>query len=117
MATEMKEVQKEKSNEAEKDMIRYRENLKLNILEGKLTHKRMRRYRHVLRMNEERIPNKVLNMKVKEKHPKGRQRSRWEQQIRLDVTQNERRKIMGRNRGERVVERWRWRGLAVRQPT
>lgn len=49
----------------------------------------MRRYRHVLRTNDKRIPEKVLNMKVK--HKKRRQRSRWEQKFRLDVTQNERR--------------------------
>jgi hypothetical protein len=36
-------------------------------------------------MNEERIPM-VLNMKVKGKDPKGRVRSRWEQQARKDVT-------------------------------
>jgi hypothetical protein len=49
----------------------------------------MRWYGHVLRMNKERIPKKVSNMKVKGKHPRGRPRSRWEQQVREDVTQRE----------------------------
>jgi hypothetical protein len=32
-------------------------------------------------MNEERIPAKVFNMKVKGKRRRGRPRSRWEQQV------------------------------------
>jgi hypothetical protein len=42
-------------------------------------------------MNEERIPKKVLNMKVKKrKCPRLKvPRSRWEQQVRKDVTQKE----------------------------
>jgi hypothetical protein len=30
-----------------------------------------------------------LNIKVKGKHPRGKLKSRWEQQVRKDVTQNE----------------------------
>jgi hypothetical protein len=48
-----------------------KENLNLNTLEGKLTNKRMKLYGHIVRMNEERILNYVLNMKVKGKHPRG----------------------------------------------
>jgi hypothetical protein len=36
-------------------------------------------------MNEERIPKKVLNMKLKGKCPRMRPRPRW-QQVRKDVT-------------------------------
>jgi hypothetical protein len=39
--------------------------------------------------NEWRIRKKVLNMKVKGKFPRGRPRTRWEQQVRKDVTQKE----------------------------
>jgi hypothetical protein len=39
----------------------------INILEGKLTNKRMRWYGHILRMNREKIPKKVLNIKLKGK--------------------------------------------------
>jgi hypothetical protein len=36
-------------------------------------------------MDEDRIPEKILNMKIKGKCPKQRPRSRWEQQVRNDV--------------------------------
>jgi hypothetical protein len=57
-------------------------------------------------MNEERIPKKVLNMKVKGRHSRGRPRSRGEQQVRKDVTQREGREAMGRSHGGGVVGRW-----------
>jgi hypothetical protein len=46
-------------------------------------------------MNEERIPKKVVKIKVKEKHVRGRPKSRWEQQVRKCHTEG--RKAMGRN--------------------
>jgi hypothetical protein len=51
---------------------------------------------------------KVLNMKVKGKCPRGKMRSRWEQQVRKDVTQRE------GNEEELWEDRDRWRGLTVR---
>jgi hypothetical protein len=42
-----------------------RQNLKLNTLGEKLIYNRMTWYAHILRMNEKRISNKVLNMKGK----------------------------------------------------
>jgi hypothetical protein len=36
---------------------RQKENLMINTLEGKLTNNTIRWYEHILRMNEERIPN------------------------------------------------------------
>jgi hypothetical protein len=51
-----------------------KENLKKNILEGKLT--TMRWYGHVLTMKEQRILKKVFNIKVKGKRQRGRPRSR-----------------------------------------
>jgi hypothetical protein len=44
-----------------------RDNLKLNTSEGKLTNNRIRLCRHVLTVNEGRIPKKVLNVKIKGK--------------------------------------------------
>jgi hypothetical protein len=38
-------------------------------------------------MGHERIPQKVLNMKLKGEYPRGR--SRWEQQVRKDGIQKE----------------------------
>jgi hypothetical protein len=49
----------------------------------------MRWYDCVARIIEERIPQIFFNMKVKGKCPSGRPRSRWEQQVRKDVTQRE----------------------------
>jgi hypothetical protein len=40
-------------------------------------------------MNEEIIPKKVLNMKVKGKCSGGRPKLRWEEQVRKAVTQKE----------------------------
>jgi hypothetical protein len=40
-----------------------------------------------LRLNGGRIAKKVLNMKLKGRHPRGRPRSSWEQQIMKDMTQ------------------------------
>jgi hypothetical protein len=59
-------------------MEKIKDNLNFNTLEDKLTNNRMRLYGHILRMNEERILNYVLNMKVKGKHLKGRLKSRWD---------------------------------------
>jgi hypothetical protein len=61
-------------------------------------------------VNGERIPKKVLNIKVKGKYPRGR--SRWEQQDRKDVTQME-----DRLWEEIEAEVWGDRDLVVRQPS
>jgi hypothetical protein len=60
----------------------------LRIIEGKP----MRRYGHVSGKNEQRIPDKVLNMRVIGKHPRERPRSGWEQQVRKNVIQKEEKK-------------------------
>jgi hypothetical protein len=62
--------------------------------------------------NEERILKNVLNLKVNRKCPRGGSRSRWEQQVRKPVTQEE-----GRT-WEETEKLWEdtdsWRGLVVR---
>jgi hypothetical protein len=58
-----------------------------NTLQCKLTNDRTRQYEHVLRANKERILKKVSNMKLNGKCSKGRTTSRWEQQVRKEVTQ------------------------------
>jgi hypothetical protein len=55
-------------------MKKTEENLKISTLEGKLTTNRIRWYGHILRMDEERIPKKVLITKIKGKRPSGRPR-------------------------------------------
>jgi hypothetical protein len=47
------------------------------ILERKLASNRIL-YLHILRINEEKIPKKILKMKAKENHPGSRLRSIWE---------------------------------------
>jgi hypothetical protein len=49
----------------------------------------MRWYGHILRMNGDRIPKKVLNMKVYGKCRRGRLKSRQEPQVKKDVTKKE----------------------------
>jgi hypothetical protein len=39
-----------------------------------------------LRVNAGRVAKKVLNMKLKGRHPRRRPRSRWEEQVRKDMT-------------------------------
>jgi hypothetical protein len=41
----------------------------------------MRWYRHILKINEKRIPKKVLNMKMKGKHSTVRQRTRQDNRL------------------------------------
>jgi hypothetical protein len=66
-------------------------------------------------MKKERIPKKILDMKVKGKWSCGRLKSRWEQQVRKDITQREGRT---RDETEKEEELWedrdRWRSLVVR---
>jgi hypothetical protein len=59
-------------------------------------------------MKEEKI-KKSSNMKVKGKHPRGRLRSRWEQQVRKDVTmKEENRKKLRRRRTCRKTDAEAW---------
>jgi hypothetical protein len=69
---------------------------KVNTLEDKLSDNKIRCYRHVLRMNKEKIPNKVLNMRVKGKCPREGPRSRQEQGL-STVTQMEEKNTVQRN--------------------
>jgi hypothetical protein len=84
-------------------------------LEGKFTNKNTRFYGHV---DAERIPRKVLNKKVNENRPRGKLRSRWEQQVRKDVTQRGGRRTWEREETEEQLrkDRERCTGLLVRRP-
>jgi hypothetical protein len=63
-------------------------------------------------MNEERIPKKILYMKVKGKCPRGRLRSRREQQIRKNVRWKE--DLGKRLRRRSCGKTERWKGLVDR---
>jgi hypothetical protein len=63
------------------------ENLKINTMEGKLINNKIKWYGYFLRMNKDKILKKNVNKKMKEKHRRERQRSRWdEHQVRKDIT-------------------------------
>jgi hypothetical protein len=64
---------------------------------------RIRWYRHVLRMDKDKIPEMIFNMKIKGKFPKETPRSRREQQVR-NLMQKERRTCRKqRRRRQRTV--------------
>ena len=50
-----------------------------------LEENRTRRFRHVMRMSEERLPKMALKIKLKGEKPVGRPRMRWEDQVKRDV--------------------------------
>jgi hypothetical protein len=54
-----------------------RENLQINILKVILINNRIRLYGHILRVNKERNPKKILSLKLRGKCPRGRMSSRW----------------------------------------
>jgi hypothetical protein len=49
-------------------------------MDDKLMNKKIRWYRHVIRMSECRIQNRSLNMKLKRKCPCQKLRPRWKQE-------------------------------------
>lgn len=65
--------------------------MQLSSLEDKLTNNRKIWCEYVLRMDEERIPKKILNMNVTGKHPRGRPRPRKQKQVKKDNKQREER--------------------------
>jgi hypothetical protein len=62
----LKYTRNKKKREIKK--LKIRENLKIKTLEHKLINNRRRQCMHVVRVNKERIPKKVLNLRMKVKH-------------------------------------------------
>jgi hypothetical protein len=46
---------------------------------------RLKWYGDVMRMADERIPKKMLEMKLRERRPRGRPRTRWMDQVKRDM--------------------------------
>ena len=46
---------------------------------------RLRWFGHILQMREERIPKKMLHIKIEGKQPRRKHRTRWIDQIRKDI--------------------------------
>jgi hypothetical protein len=72
-------------------------------------------YGHILRMNEEKISNRVLNMKVKAS-AQDRDQGQNGQQVRKDVTQKGEKTWEEIEEEELSEDRSRWRGFIVRRP-
>jgi hypothetical protein len=53
-----------------------RDNLKINILQGKFKCNRVRKYGHILRMNKEKIPQNVLKILEGDQDQEGNNRLR-----------------------------------------
>ena len=61
---------------------------------------------HIMRMEEERIPKKVLNGNLYTTRPVGRPRTRW-----ADVAQRDALQLLGIREWRRAENRDEWRGL------
>jgi hypothetical protein len=54
-----------------------REQLKVDDIKNYIERNRLKWYGHVMRMSEERIPRRTLEMKLRGRRPRGRTRTRW----------------------------------------
>lgn len=61
------------------------------------------------------IPKKVLNMKLKGKHQRGKVRSKWKQ-VQKHITQYDGRTWEVSEKQKPEEDKYRWRGFVARQP-
>jgi hypothetical protein len=78
---------------------------KPTIIETKGLH-RLRLFGHVQRMEENRIPKRVLYMNLESTRPRGRPRNRWQDEVREDG-----RIVVGEEWQEKVYDREDWKKL------
>jgi hypothetical protein len=62
-----------------------REQLKADDIKNDIERIRLKWYGHVMRMADERIPKRTLEMKLRGSRPRGRPRTRWMDQVMRDV--------------------------------
>jgi CRISPR/Cas system CSM-associated protein Csm5 (group 7 of RAMP superfamily) len=62
-----------------------REQLKVDDIKHDMERNRLKWYGHVMCMADERIPKKMLQMKLRGRTPRGRPRARWMDQVKRDV--------------------------------
>jgi hypothetical protein len=62
-----------------------REQLKVEDIKIDIEKNRLRWYGHVMRKADERIPKRMLEMKLRGRRPRGRPRTRWMDQVMRDV--------------------------------
>lgn len=89
----------------------------MNTLQDKQINNKIKQYGHVLWMDEDRIRTKVLKIKIRGKHPTGRPRSRWEQQVKGVITQKGGRSLEDTDEEEFWKDRDRWGDFVVWWPT
>jgi hypothetical protein len=62
-----------------------REQLKVDDIKNDIERNRLKWYGHVMCMADERIPKRMLEMKLSGRRPRGRPRTRWMDQVMRDV--------------------------------
>jgi hypothetical protein len=99
--------------ETRRDRIRnddIREQLKVDNIKTDKEKNRLRWYGNVMRMADERIPKKTLEMKLRGRRPRGRPRTRWMDEVMRDVEKR------GKKWTQVKQDRDRWRFLCNSQP-
>ncbi|KAL1457176.1 hypothetical protein WDU94_001836 [Cyamophila willieti] len=76
-----------------------RSRIGVDRLQDRIETSRLKWYGHVRRMNEERLPNKYLEMKMEGRRKQGRPRLRWKDIINRDIVKrNQNPSLIERNR-------------------
>ena len=81
-------------------------NIKIPTITEKIRLHRLRWFGHVQRMEENRIPKRVLYMNLETTRPRGRPRNRW-----LDEVKEDGRMVGGEEWQEKVYDREEWKRL------
>jgi hypothetical protein len=71
-----------------KDKIRnnnIREQLKVDSIKHNMESNRVKWYGHIMCMADERVPKRMLEMKLRGRRPRGRPRTRWTDQVKRDT--------------------------------
>ena len=101
-------------NEKENWRIFSNEEIYANITKPTLTEiirlHRLRRFGHVQRMEENRIPKSVSYMNLETTRPRGRLKNRW-----LDEVRDDGRMVGGKELQEKVYDREEWKRIRRRQ--
>jgi hypothetical protein len=92
-----------------------REQLKVYDIKHDMERNRLKWYSHVMCMADERIPKKMLEMKLRGRRPRGRPRTRWMDQVKRDMERRGK-KWTQVQKDREWEDRNRWRFLCNSQP-